>query len=154
METGNGRIGTASTTAQVFSVFNDDASPLGVVLPGIVETMRKAFPSIDFTLRTRAEGGVDMVIHQPGVFLSPDFGIFLDRIAESLTIEQYMLLGFINEEREQITEIAYRSISCSSTIAPIPETQSIVANGSNFSCMTRSFINWAFEKTSVGSEAA
>jgi hypothetical protein len=154
METANGRIGTASTSAQAFSVFNDDKSPLGGVLPSIVEAFRRAFPLIDFNLRVRAEGGVDIVLHELGVFLSVDFGVFLDRVAKSLTIEQYMLLGFINEERVPTSEIEYRSVGCSSTIVPIPEPQAMVSEGSSFSCITRSSINWAFEKMSAGSEAA
>lgn len=154
METGNGRIGTASTTAQAFSTFNDDKSPLAGLLPSIVEAMQKAFPSVDFDLRARAEGGVDIIIHQLGIFLSADFGSFLDRIAQALTIEQYMLLGFTNEERELVSEIGYRSVSSSHTMAPLPELQTIVSEGSNLSCMTRNSINWAFERQIAGSEAA
>jgi hypothetical protein len=154
METENGRIGIASTTAQVFSVFNDDASPLGVVLPVIIETMRKYFPLIDFNLRSRAEGGLDIVIHQLDVFLSSGFASFLDRVAESLTIEQYMLLGFINEDKEPVSEIRSRSVSSFRAMAPVPELHATITEGGYFTCMTQSSLNWVFEKMIVGSEAA
>lgn len=76
------------------------AQPATIVLVAIAQQLNARFPEVHFSYEGNEDGSISISVHDIDFYFSERFKSFLDSLAESLTMDQYMGLDFLPAEKD------------------------------------------------------